>query len=70
MLTSYVRGRHVQFYGKNILVKLTRAADVKIDMFKQAHRLAGSYICKVFGDPYTWGYTMLVHSRDSLQPEP
>ncbi len=31
-----------------IHVKLTRPADVKIDMFKQAHRLAGSHICKVF----------------------
>ncbi len=29
-----------------ILVRVTRPADVKIGMFKQAHRLAGSHICK------------------------
>lgn len=67
MLTWYVRGRLVQFYGKHVLVKLTRPANVKINMFKQAHRLAGAP--QFFGDSYTWSCTFVMHSWDFLQPE-
>lgn len=49
----------------SILVKLTRRADVKIDMIEQAHRLAGAP--QFFGDSYAGSFTTLVPSRDSLQ---
>ena len=55
---SQLKSILVQFYIKYILVKLTRPANVKIFMFKQATDLQVPTFAKFSGDLYTCSFAL------------
>ena len=55
---SQLKSTLLQIYVEYKLVKLTRPADVKIFMFKQATDLQVPTFAKFSGDPHTCSYAL------------